>query len=90
MRGKLDYKALHNSFQVLLERNDSLRMYFPTKDGMPEIAISNKVSPYIERIHVNTKEEMESFFEKEAKKPFSLEDGPLYRICLVCSSSHNF
>ncbi|RKJ47848.1 amino acid adenylation domain-containing protein [bacterium 1XD42-8] len=66
-----------------MERNDSLRMYFPTKDGMPEIAISNKVSPYIERIHVNTKEEMESFFEKEAKKPFSLEDGPLYRICLA-------
>ncbi|MEH2050452.1 amino acid adenylation domain-containing protein [Nostoc sp.] len=39
--GNLNIDALHSSLAYLLNRHDSLRMYFPTVAGQPQIAIQN-------------------------------------------------
>ncbi|MFN6487000.1 MULTISPECIES: amino acid adenylation domain-containing protein [unclassified Nostoc] len=39
--GNLNIDALHSSLAYLLNRHDSLRMYFPTVAGQPQVALCN-------------------------------------------------
>ena len=41
LKGNLNINALHSSFAYLLNRHTSLRMYFPTIAGQPQIVIQN-------------------------------------------------
>lgn len=83
LTGQINMHALKESFRVLIQNNDSLRMRFPIKEGTPYIEISDVCSPVIKEIQVNHEDEAKDLFKEEAAKVFDLEKGPLYKIIIA-------
>lgn len=84
--GQINMHALNESFKVIIQNNDSLRMCFPIKEGMPYIEISDVCSPVMKEIQVNHEDEAKKLFKEEAAKVFDLEKGPLYKIIIAKES----
>ncbi|QLE40066.1 amino acid adenylation domain-containing protein [Nostoc sp. C052] len=88
--GNLNIDALHSSLVYLLNRHDSLRMYFPTVAGQPQIAIQN-----LDDIEVLTIQDgrnldehpqsptIKHFIDAHAQEPFDLSTGPLFKAKLL-------
>ncbi|MCC5645812.1 amino acid adenylation domain-containing protein [Nostoc sp. CHAB 5824] len=88
--GNLNIDALHSSLAYLLNRHDSLRMYFPTVAGQPQIAIQN-----IDDIEVLTVQDwrnldehphssnIQHFIDAHVQEPFDLNTGPLFKAKLL-------
>ena len=56
--GNVNFEILQKSFNIMFKCNDSLRMCFPSDNGIPIIKIEKEVIPNIKRIDVeNEKEE---------------------------------
>uniref|UniRef100_A0A2P1CZ97 AptD n=1 Tax=Nostoc sp. HIID-D1B TaxID=2027338 RepID=A0A2P1CZ97_9NOSO len=88
--GNLNIDALHSSLAYLLNRHESLRMYFPTVTGQPQIAIKNLDD--IEVLTVqdwrNLNEQIPSptiqhFIDAHVQEPFDLNTGPLFKAKLL-------
>jgi amino acid adenylation domain-containing protein len=85
--GDLNIDALHSSLAYLLSRHDSLRMYFPTVAGQPQIALRN-----LDEIEVLTVQDCRNLDEGQylqhlinahAQEPFDLNTGPLFKAKLL-------
>ena len=88
--GNLNIDALHSSLAYLLNRHDSLRMYFPTVAGQPQVAIQN-----LDDIEVLTVQNwrnldehpqypnIQHFIDAHAQEPFDLNTGPLFKAKLL-------
>ncbi|MFB2837779.1 amino acid adenylation domain-containing protein [Floridanema evergladense] len=90
LKGNLNINALHSSFAYLLNRHTSLRIYFPTIAGQPQVAIRNLEE--IEILNIldcqnldenphspNVKQLINSYVQE----PFNLNIGPLFKAELL-------
>jgi len=84
IEGELNLPALQRSLCALVERHESLRTTFQVCDGVPMLAIQPPVIPLsiidlrqspqpLKQIHVD------QHLREEAKSPFNVETGPLFR-----------
>ncbi|MDJ0836306.1 MAG: amino acid adenylation domain-containing protein [Acidobacteriota bacterium] len=82
LKGPLDRDALDAAVKALVKRQTSLRTVFLSADGapaarlLPETAIGLTVEALIPESAV------EAIVAEEAERPFDLEKGPLFRVCL--------
>ncbi|MCL6755247.1 amino acid adenylation domain-containing protein [Nostoc sp. CCCryo 231-06] len=88
--GNLNIDALHSSLAYLLNRHESLRMYFPTVVGQPKIAIA--ILDDIEVLTIqdcrNLDEHPQSptiqrFIDAYIQEPFDLNTAPLFKAKLL-------
>lgn len=94
--GQLNIGALEKAFRTIVERHESLRTGFLLVDGIP----MQKVFPMnafqfelscIDSKHLaNKPKEMQNILQKEAARPFNLEEPPLIRIKLFQLEAERF
>ncbi|MDQ3203767.1 MAG: condensation domain-containing protein, partial [Pseudomonadota bacterium] len=89
LHGPLNVAALRQSFDVLLERHQSLRSRFVEDDGKVVQILAGFTSLPIERIDLRDEPQAQRFdhalcrVEKEIARPFDLQHGPLLRVTLL-------
>ncbi|HEX8128534.1 MAG TPA: amino acid adenylation domain-containing protein, partial [Pyrinomonadaceae bacterium] len=89
LRGKLDVRALEESFNEVLRRHEVLRTSFATVGGQPvqRIAHGLRLELPVEDVRGAVDTEREAFVEsvaaEEAGRAFNLEDAPLLRFRLL-------
>jgi amino acid adenylation domain-containing protein/thioester reductase-like protein len=88
LAGDLNIAALEQSLREIVQRHETLRTTFPSEDGEPWVQIS--ASHYqLPVIHLATlpdekqATEVQKLADKEAKCPFNLSNGPLFRTTLL-------
>ncbi|HSP79762.1 MAG TPA: condensation domain-containing protein, partial [Myxococcaceae bacterium] len=87
--GRLDVAALERGFHALVERHESLRTIFVTRDEEPQQLISPAVEMPLSVVDLSEvpqperEVEAKRLAEEEARRPFSLERGPLLRTLLL-------
>ena len=89
LTGMLDAPALQRSLSELVRRHEALRTTFPMVDGMPVQRIEPEHSfavPLLDLTALKENErepEVERLAAEEARQPFDLVHGPLFRVKLV-------
>ncbi len=88
--GKLNFDALDSSFTYIVERHSSLRTYFPTVAGQPQIQIKS-----IEDFDILTRQDLrhldqethsatiQKLINDYIQEPFNLNSGPLFKAKLL-------
>ncbi len=90
IEGELDVRALSKSIREIVRRHEALRTTFPLVDGRPVQEI-HPAAPF-EMTTVHPREPRDQppgkwareFAEREIRRPFDLERGPLFRAKLLC------
>lgn len=86
IKQQLDYELFLKAFNVEIQRNDCLRLFYVKKDGKLKQYFSE---PYeigeIERVDFTgkTKADQDEFFKKDASKPVCFFKDELFRIKLI-------
>ncbi|HVH13119.1 MAG TPA: condensation domain-containing protein, partial [Longimicrobium sp.] len=87
LRGRLDVAALERSIATLVARHEVLRTRFPSVDGEPVQVIDPAAPIDVTRIDLSThaaaEDELRALAVAEARRPFDLATGPLFRSTLV-------
>ena len=87
MRGPLNVDAFQAAWQDVVARQDSLRTVFHNVDGWPEQEIRSTMAVTVPVVdlsgHVNPAEEAKRLIAEDARGPFDVDAGPLYRIRLL-------
>lgn len=88
LSGKLDKAALQQSFIILVERHQSLRLCFPQIDGKPVIKVLPAYNPLTvtDLCHLTSDEQatkIQRLSQAYAVQPFDLAKGPLLRLHLL-------
>ncbi|WP_095197365.1 non-ribosomal peptide synthase/polyketide synthase [Pseudomonas sp. Irchel 3A7] len=89
LHGSLNLAALQQSFDVLLERHQSLRSRFVEDDGQVRQALATFTTLPIEQHDLRAEPEAQRFelamktVEAEIARPFDLQHGPLLRVSLL-------
>lgn len=88
----LDIHALKKSFQILLNRYESLRTTYYIKDGKPVQEIHGYSEISFDEINAEdlSEEELKLKVRKIYEIPFELEKGPVFRVYLFKKSEKNF
>ncbi|WP_146250836.1 condensation domain-containing protein, partial [Nonlabens dokdonensis] len=91
MEGSLDANALASSFRFLIERHDSLRMYFVEKDGevYQKILLAEELNFTLENEQIQQEQvdsKIESFYQEE----FNLSKAPLLSANLLQVSADEY
>ncbi|HXQ73508.1 MAG TPA: condensation domain-containing protein, partial [Pyrinomonadaceae bacterium] len=88
LNGPLDLLALERSVNQLVQRQESLRTCFPTNDGQPAQSI-RPPEPFTLELEDLTSmrdelrgAELRRLLDEEARRPFDLAGGPLFRLRL--------
>jgi FkbH-like protein len=88
LEGQLNPQALEQSFQMLVQRHESLRTTFPTQNGVPSVHISEEAFQLamldlraLSRSEQDS--EVQRLLKEEAMRPFDLATGPLFRAKLL-------
>ncbi|HEX6101030.1 MAG TPA: amino acid adenylation domain-containing protein [Thermoanaerobaculia bacterium] len=83
LRGELDADRLDQAFNLIIERHESLRTIFPSRDGRVQQQILDRLDFKLERIDLSRSsardEEARSLCQADAARPFDLASGPLIR-----------
>ncbi len=86
LRGSLNFTALHQAVQKVVERHEALRTTIDSQGDFQQILPFLKVDiPYINFSNVDSCEreyKVAEWFKQESLKPFDLTQGPLFR-CYV-------
>ncbi|WP_353929456.1 amino acid adenylation domain-containing protein [Okeanomitos corallinicola TIOX110] len=89
--GDLNIDALHSSFAYLLNRHECLRMYFPTVDGDPKIAIYKLTEIEVLNIkNVHIQINIQNLIDTHGQELFDLNTGPLFTAKLLQISDRQF
>jgi len=86
IRGALRFDALEKGFQQLLQRHELLRSTYRADRGTATLNISPGMQVDLRRIRVASEEEALTIAAEDARRPFDLNEGPLFR-CAVMSWS---
>ena len=85
----VDAAALERSLNVLVERHESLRTTFASRDGQPFLRIAPAETVTLPVLdlrsfpEIECRQRIESVKAREAEQPFDLEHGPLLRLTLI-------
>ncbi|MBE8994142.1 non-ribosomal peptide synthetase [Microcystis aeruginosa] len=97
LEGKLNVNALSDSLAYVINRHESLRMYFPTVEGQPQIRIEK-----IENFNVLSIQDLssldqltqsitvEKLINNHGQEPFNLNTGPLFKAKLLQLKDNQF
>jgi len=89
LRGDLDPRALEAALQAIVERHPALRTTFPAVDGLPVRVVGEALTvclPVTDPGGTNLSERQvaaQQLMEAEARRPFDLVRGPLFRARLL-------
>ncbi len=88
LTGELNVAALRDTFRVLVERHQSLRLRFPEVNGEMGVAVTSAYDPLMvtdlgSRPAGERGAELERLMQEHAERPFDLERGPLLRLQLI-------
>lgn len=89
LEGPLNLDALRNSLTEIMRRHESLRTRFVAIKGEPRQVIDDEMPLVLEIMDLSgtpaSEREIEAkrFAREEARKPFDLEHGPLFRVKLL-------
>jgi len=87
--GDLDESALRRSLAALVRRHEALRTRFVLRGGSPAQEIDPPTEPPLPRVELaglpveDAETEARRLLETEARRPFDLARGPLFRCVLV-------
>ena len=88
LKGSLDVAILQESLETMVQRHEALRTVFASNDGNPVQIVRPVVVPIV--VHdlsalaaEAAEAEMLQLLEADAKRPFALEVGPLFRVHLM-------
>ena len=90
LRGALNFAALENSLNEIIKRHEVLRTIFPESDGKPVQVISPSLTFSITMVNLcdlsldESAAQIQQIATEEARKPFDLAKGPLFRAKLLC------
>lgn len=88
LKGALSQEVLEKSFQGIIDRHEILRTTFTEQDGelVQVIAAREKfalrVVSLVETAEADREERLQVVLREEARQPFDLHNGPLFRACL--------
>jgi amino acid adenylation domain-containing protein len=89
--GCLDRAALYSALTQLLSRHEILRTNFLGIDGEPRQVVRPMLVPPFREVDFSNESDGEgrawALADAEGNQPFDLEQGPLFRVCLVRVSS---
>jgi len=89
LKGRLDIPALERSFNVLVERHESLRTTFAENGEQavqvihPQMPLQIAVEGLSDRSTASQDDCIKAFVERETARPFDLRQGPLLRVSLL-------
>jgi amino acid adenylation domain-containing protein/non-ribosomal peptide synthase protein (TIGR01720 family) len=89
LKGRLDVEALERSLHEIVRRHESLRTTFAMVDGEPMQVIHPSMRIVLERVDLQSLSPDEKETEarrralEEARRPFDLGQGPLFRATLL-------
>lgn len=87
LKGKLNLSALRDSFQLLVQRHETLRTTFDQVEGQPVQVIAPMLELPLTVIdlseHCDRNAEAEAICLKEVQQPFDLKHGPLLRVTVL-------
>lgn len=85
VRGHVDVENLRKAFQILINRHPQLRSKFSSSAGVPLQIIQDNVEVAFREEHLAGAgaEELNQRIAEEARSPFDLEEGPVFRITLL-------
>lgn len=82
IKGKIDFVMLEKSIKTFVKRNDGVRLRIVETDGEPRQYINDYNETNIDFVdfsrHEQPEKEFAAWVEKEAGKPFKLEDADLF------------
>ncbi|MDJ0843510.1 amino acid adenylation domain-containing protein [Crocosphaera sp.] len=94
LKGTLNIDILEKSFNLLCERQKSLRTGFQKKEGVVVQKINQEVKVNISLIDLQEclqqEQKIKQLIQEETVKPFNLEIPPLLRTILIKISNHNY
>jgi amino acid adenylation domain-containing protein len=84
----LDPRALKRALQKIVDRHDSLRTTFPSRDGEPSQRVHEKLNVSLFEMDISSwsDEFLDDYLAVETNRPFNLEQGPLLRVSLFGQS----
>jgi amino acid adenylation domain-containing protein len=87
-----DVPALRRSFQKLVDRHASLRTTFGVAGGEPVQRVREHAEVCFQEVEASAWDETElhDFLVREARRPFDLERGPLFRVHLARRSASEY
>ncbi|MCA1628264.1 MAG: condensation domain-containing protein, partial [Acidobacteria bacterium] len=89
LKGRLDEKALEQSFNEIVRRHETLRTTFTVVDKQPVQVVAATMSVNMSVIHLESipatkrEAEVDRLLKKESQTPFDLTRGPLLRVKLL-------
>lgn len=89
LRGVLDVARFEAALQALIQRHETLRTTFPSRDGVAFQRVAEQSDVRLQWLDLSASRESErdqrlqQFADQQAHQPFDLETGPLLRACLV-------
>ncbi len=96
LKGHLNVVALAQSFEVLIARHEVLHTIFPASDGIPTQVIL-PLQPFDlgvldlrDALGEDRERAAASFVSEEARKPFDLANGPLFKVQLLRLAEHEY
>jgi amino acid adenylation domain-containing protein/FkbH-like protein/non-ribosomal peptide synthase protein (TIGR01720 family) len=89
LQGKLDLDVLETALSKVVLRHDVLRSSFGGDEGSTRLIISEVPNVYLQRRYVASESEAIALAEEEARKPFDLTQGPLFRCQAISWSNEN-
>ena len=94
MNGVLDNRVLERSFAEVIRRHDIWRTRYAKRDGQlvqivrpPDEALSLPVRDFSQVSEPGRTNEIQSFMDRETRRPFSFESEPLIRASLLKTST---
>jgi amino acid adenylation domain-containing protein/non-ribosomal peptide synthase protein (TIGR01720 family) len=81
---ELDVESLRQAFQALVDRHESLRVTFGSRNGIAYQRVSSeaKVSFDVRDVSGCSDDVLKTEVEAAARRPFDLENGPVFRVNL--------
>lgn len=89
VKGTLNFSALHQSLNTIMARHEALRTRFEIRDGKPAQVIDERGEVKLLVCHLGNVDEDERerlakrLAEHDARRPFDLERGPVWRATLA-------
>ncbi|MFZ0769884.1 MAG: amino acid adenylation domain-containing protein [Candidatus Sulfotelmatobacter sp.] len=95
-KGPLDVSALERSFTEIVRRHEAWRTTFPVSDGQPVQRVEAPFEIKLPLIHLRRfplaerEGEAMRLAAEDARQPFDLARGPLFRVKLVCLEDEDY
>lgn len=79
IKADVDFDVMQKAFNIVIERNDCLRLRFIKKNGSLKQYFTEPYSYTLPTKCFESEEEQQAFFEKDAQKPVMFTKGEIFR-----------